>query len=318
MSQHVPPKCEKWIADIGADDAVVEAARVSLHARLAAVAYYLPLAAERADEDIEYVHQLRVFTRRSMAALRLYRKVLRKKEVKWFGKTLRKIRRAAGAARDLDVLAAGHQNDQGKGARALLADVRQRRSDAQRPIIGICRKLQRKERLERQIQKLLKGKAKHAPHDSFGNWATARLRKAQRQFFRALPRDLRNLNSLHRFRIRGKQLRYAIELLAPAFSVELRNDIYPVVEQLQDRLGKIHDCAVAADRFRSWIEESKSKREAAYLEKLLEAQHETLADLLDDFACWWTPELQAKLRESFQRLVSHVSEERCNSKLTHW
>ena len=52
---------------------VSDAARVSLEARLATVAYWLPLAARQIDDDIEKVHQLRVATRRAIAALELYR-----------------------------------------------------------------------------------------------------------------------------------------------------------------------------------------------------------------------------------------------------
>ena len=59
---------EKWIEGVSADDSTREAAQHSLRARLSAVKGYLPLAAHRAEEDVEHVHQLRVCTRRSMAA----------------------------------------------------------------------------------------------------------------------------------------------------------------------------------------------------------------------------------------------------------
>ena len=57
----------KWIDGIRPDGSVGEAARVSLATRLAAVAYWLPLAAEYADQDVEHVHRLRVSTRRAIA-----------------------------------------------------------------------------------------------------------------------------------------------------------------------------------------------------------------------------------------------------------
>jgi hypothetical protein len=91
----------KWISGIDADTSLRKAARVSLRTRLAAVWYYLPLAAEQADDNVEYVHQLRVSTRRALAALRLYGRLCRKRDVRWFRTKLKQIRRAAGDARVL-------------------------------------------------------------------------------------------------------------------------------------------------------------------------------------------------------------------------
>src|SRR2546421_3740321 len=95
----------KWIEGIGPETRIEEAARRSLEPRLAAVGHYLPMAAHLAEHDVEHVHRLRVATRRAVAALKLYRKLLPKKPARWMKKRLRKIRRAAGDARDLDVLA---------------------------------------------------------------------------------------------------------------------------------------------------------------------------------------------------------------------
>jgi hypothetical protein len=95
-----------------------------------------------------------------------------------------------------------------------------------------------------------------------------------------------------------------MELLAPAFAVEFREQLYPVVEELQERLGEIHDHAVAKSRFHRWISETESKREAVHLQKLFEQERGKLDKLCMDFASWWTPEFEAKLRRSFQRLSS--------------
>lgn len=73
----------KWIEGITADVTATEAGRHSLAQRLQAVQYYLLLAAWRADEDVEYVHELRVYTRRSMAALRLFSDMLPHRQSKW-------------------------------------------------------------------------------------------------------------------------------------------------------------------------------------------------------------------------------------------
>lgn len=298
---------EKWIEDISADDSVWEAAQRSLRARLAAVQHFLPLAAERPNEDVEYVHELRVFTRRAVAALRLYASVLPKKEAKWFHKTLRKIRRAAGQARDMDVLAQSHHADAEKGADAFLVEVRERRQAAQQPIVSIHRKLQRKHRLRRHVEDLLAksdNPTSGSEHVAFADWAKERLRKTLKRFFKASPSDLRDLDGLHRFRIRGKELRYEMELLALAFPIQFRNEIYPVVEELQERLGQIHDSAVARERFGRWTSETRNETVAIRVHKRLDAEHDRLKELTNDFASWWTPDCEARLRAQFDRLLA--------------
>jgi len=65
----------KWIDGITPNDAASEVAQRFLGQRLSAVDHFLPLAAEHADEDDDYVHELRVYARRSMAALRLFKEM---------------------------------------------------------------------------------------------------------------------------------------------------------------------------------------------------------------------------------------------------
>jgi CHAD domain-containing protein len=241
-----------------------------------------------------------------MAALKLFSGLLPKKEVRWFRKTLRRIRRAAGNARDMDVLAQNHEQDVGKGARAFLAEVRQRREAAQRPIVAIHRNMKRDNRLLRHIDNLLEKagtQTSNAADGSFSQWARSRLQKRLERFFKASSSDVGDLTSLHRFRIRGKELRYAMELLAPAFPRELREELYPVVEQLQGRLGEIHDHTVAGVRLVKWVALTKSKKKAVHMRKLLEQEREQLAELLPEFASWWTPEFQARLEDSVKQLI---------------
>ena len=65
----------KWVK-ASRHELLFEVAERSLESRLAAVARYLPLAAQQAEEDVEHVHQLRVWSRRATATLRLYREVI--------------------------------------------------------------------------------------------------------------------------------------------------------------------------------------------------------------------------------------------------
>src|SRR5687767_3634942 len=93
----------KWIDSVNGATPLLEAAQRILDARLGTVAHYLPLAFHEAARDIEHVHQLRVATRRARAALDLFEVCLANGAAKQARKLLRRIRRAAGAARDWDV-----------------------------------------------------------------------------------------------------------------------------------------------------------------------------------------------------------------------
>ena len=50
----------KWGKGLSPDQPTSEVARTVLDARLKTVWHWLPLAAEKSEEDVEYVHQLRV------------------------------------------------------------------------------------------------------------------------------------------------------------------------------------------------------------------------------------------------------------------
>ena len=62
----------KWIPELTPEMPVADAARTVLAARFGVVRHFLPLAAEKPFEDVEYVHQLRVGTRRAGAALKVF------------------------------------------------------------------------------------------------------------------------------------------------------------------------------------------------------------------------------------------------------
>ena len=93
----------KWIEGLTPDMSVSDAATAVLAARFDVVRHFLPLSAEKPDEDPEYVHQLRVGTRRAGAALRVFADCLPRKHRRTMRLLLRTLRRGAGAARDWDV-----------------------------------------------------------------------------------------------------------------------------------------------------------------------------------------------------------------------
>ncbi|HEY1785731.1 MAG TPA: CHAD domain-containing protein, partial [Pirellulales bacterium] len=101
----------KWIESSAVEDRFDVVARRALEGRLDFVWHFLTRAAA-ADHQPEDVHQLRVATRRAMAALEIFQTLLPPRRTRKMKKQLKRIRRAAGGARDLDVLAARLKKDQ--------------------------------------------------------------------------------------------------------------------------------------------------------------------------------------------------------------
>jgi hypothetical protein len=97
----------KWILNVAPNDCTSDIAVRTLKARFAAVQHYLPLAADKAEEDPEYVHELRVWTRRASAALDLYVDFLPRRRRGRMKGQLKRLRRAGVYA---------HRQAQGLGA----------------------------------------------------------------------------------------------------------------------------------------------------------------------------------------------------------
>ncbi len=149
----------KWIDVESADEPAAAVARRAIRARLKTVWDWLPCAANQSSNDAEFIHQLRVSTRRAMAALHLFELFLPDRRSRWFRKQLKRLRETAGEARDLDVLyqrvSDVCQCDPLTGCATLLDRIAQARQAAQPAITKIYEKLQRRH-YRRRLKQLTK------------------------------------------------------------------------------------------------------------------------------------------------------------------
>ena len=244
----------KWIPDLSPEMPVVDAARTVLAARFGVVRHYLPLAAESPFDNPEYVHQLRVGTRRAGAALRVFADCLPKKPERAAKKSLRAIRRAAGGARDWDVfldnLAAVKALTTTAGRPALdflRGYALGERSAAQEPLV--CVAADTGPDFETDSAALVD--VVRAPDDAdqtFGDLAFAQLGELLAAFDQVVSDNPIDPAALHQLRILGKRVRYAMELFAACFAPPLKDVLYPAVEKVQEILGGVQDAAVGVER----------------------------------------------------------------------
>src|SRR5581483_9024684 len=74
------------------------------------------------------------------------------------------------------------------------------------------------------------------------------VRELHDEFTAALAGDCDDHAHLHQARIAGKRLRYAMEVFVDCFAPPFREQLYPLVEELQEILGNINDSHVAIER----------------------------------------------------------------------
>lgn len=251
-----PELSTKWLTcdPLNSVDAV---AYQALSNRLLPIPQLLQLAAFEADADIEYVHQLRVTIRRADAAITEFAEVLGKRKSVRLRRSLKAVRAVAGHARDLDVMIERH-NDDG----AFVKRLRKKRLVAQKRIVRTYRDLVESGKLNKRIKKLLQSIPAVLDLDhleAFGPWASKRLTSQFGDFFKSWPKSVDDLDSLHQFRIKSKALRYTIELVAHACPPELKDQVYPRVEQLQETLGNINDHRVALGKLDRWKRDLSSE-----------------------------------------------------------
>jgi CHAD domain-containing protein len=291
----------KWISDLTASTPLVDAARRVLAIRLEIVRDYLGLALRESDKDPEYIHQLRVGTRRAGAAIEIFALCLSDKVYTTARKQLRRIRRAAGEARDWDVFLMALAEEKKKGKRR------------HRPALdflsgyGLGQRIAAQAHLEEACpdypfayERLLAETitALHKPHYDPGtrtllDLAGPLLLGLLRDLDQAASQDLNDYSHLHRVRILGKRLRYAMEVFVDCFAPEFRDELYPAVEQMQDILGRANDSYVASRRLSAMREKIRTtipddwKRLKPGIEALLKYHEQRLPEERQRFEEWW-------------------------------
>lgn len=225
--------------------------------------------------DIEYIHRMRVASRRLRAALPLFEPCFPEKEYRIWMRELTRITRALGEARDTDVQIAflrklekkrtsrmslqkardPHQTSPDLPAiRFLLAALQRKRSRLQDRVIASIEGLEKSRVAEAMQQDFshrileIRATRKRPPLHGLPAFAAYRIsRRISRLLgYESWIRHPEAVAEHHATRIAAKKLRYTMEIYGALYRNGLKKPLARV-KKIQELLGEIHDCDVWID-----------------------------------------------------------------------
>jgi CHAD domain-containing protein len=260
--------------------------------------------------DVEPVHQLRVGVRRAVAVLDVFADYVKRKTRKRARKKLRRLRRAAGRARDWDVFleTLAHRPGRPPGSDFLVGYALGQRLAAQADLEAVRGEFP--SGFETFIRETLAGVGAAA-----ADGRPAVLVDLARPVLGGLLRELHEVvevhggpEQLHRVRIVAKRLRYAMELFAHCLAAPFQESLYPAVEALQEILGAANDSRVAkrhldALRMLRSSRPADWKRYRAAVDGLSRFHQRRLLREVQRFRKWWQDWQDAKSDELFAAML---------------
>jgi len=283
----------------------------------------------RESKDIEYVHRMRVASRRMRSAMTLFSTCFNKQDNRRINKDIRAVTRALGEARDTDVQVEALLKDASEfasarlspGYKRLMMRLQQRRAGMQSAVVESMDQLQADEVLEKlsDLTLPLAEKASSVYLYSPGLYAKAydgiQTRLDELFSHESYIHDPANVAELHAMRISAKRLRYSIEAFEDLYQDPIKPFISEV-KKLQDALGLVHDLDVWIAFVPAFIEEER-ERICAYfghegpLKRLLPGlnaftdSRKTLREqAYRDFLKLWEAQTEAKTWEKLRKLIA--------------
>jgi CHAD domain-containing protein len=266
----------------------------------------------------EAVHDMRVATRRLRSALDIFSPYYEYRVVKPFNSTLRKVGRALGAVRDLDVFrlkadkyTESLPTDEREGLSVLLASWQAQIDEARANLSETLNGHRYAEFVDEFAKFVLtpgKGAIKVNDDDVIANHVrhvAPALIYERYGTVRAYEVDLEDLSldKLHALRIDAKRLRYALE----AFEEALKPDAKKLIEatkQLQDHLGDLQDARVAGMLMQEFVHQADEQQSTASVLQYMAVREEEKQRLLASVWEEWQAFAHADLRRALAMSIS--------------
>ncbi len=286
--------------------------RTTLQQRLRAVRRLMKLARQEWRTNFEHVHQLRVATRRARTAARLLRDFLPPKKMAKINRWLSQVRSVAGAARDLDVLAIRFQQDRDIAPAdrdQILKHIQRHRVDAQQPLSKACHQSCRRTAKQRCGQLLhAVGWRGHGSPPDLLQLARQTVNPLVADFFSEVHQGIDNVDAVHRVRIIGKRVRYALEVFSIAFPRRRYRTLLKSFKKLQESCGDLNDNAVALNLFRQWTTAKHRKSLMQILERLTDQEALTVELKFAKLKAAWNQQTWEELENEFLQLLTSSSD----------
>ena len=226
----------------------------------------------RKAEDIEYIHRMRVASRRMRSALTIFKGCFDKKKFNEIDRDVRKVVRALGEARDLDVQLEVVREAEAQfntprllpGLKRLQLRLTQKRAQAQQHVVSAMDRLAQDQLLERleawyaPLQAAAEGVYLYS--SALYQLAFESVQARLKELLGHVPyiSDPANVAELHAMRISAKRLRYTLEAFDDLYGGRLKPFI-STGRKLQDQLGLIHDLDVWIFFVPAFIEEERAR-----------------------------------------------------------
>jgi CHAD domain-containing protein len=244
-------------------------------------------------EDIEYLHKMRVTSRRIRAAMPLFKGCYPKKQFKTWLKEIKKVTRSLGEARDLDVeiiflqeyLKSQAQLGSDSGVKLLHDSLTSRRIKIQATVVNELEELRNSgvlEEIKDVSNQMFVKTTKEQPYpQAVLEEASGRI-SAKLDDFLSMESCVHKKNAVqchHKMRIRAKWLRYTLEAFSPIYVENFSAEI-KLVKRFQDVLGEMHDCDVWIECIPKFINELETEAATEQKVKGVMVKEESLSDLL--------------------------------------
>lgn len=296
------------LAPVLPEDSMAEGGRKILLAELCRMLQHEE--GSRTGENIEDVHDMRVAIRRMRSTIRLLKPYVKRKHIRAYNRDLRRLGRALGAVRDLDVMIGQIQ--------AYQSTLDAEGQSALQPVVGAL--VARRDEARTDLNDYLDTKSYHRVMKSFCDFLMQPLPERAHKDG-VVPYQVRHVlpmlisdrlsavrayetvlqeadaKTLHRLRIEFKRLRYLLSLFQDVLGPQV-GEVVEEIRTIQDFLGHLNDGTVARSRLKDMLVD-ENPAVTGYL-NYLAAQE---VGLKDGFMAAWTRFNSRKIQQKLASVV---------------
>jgi len=295
-------------------------------------------------KESDDIHDLRVASRRIRAALEIFAPLLPQKKMPLWENSIRKLTKAFGSTRDLDVQIEfinllyhqGSDKTLKPGIRRLLLRLKQKRQGFQKNLQETLSDYQQKNILNKMLVSLepiisVEPNPQQFPPDLYQlAFEILHQRLEEFLFYEIYIPYPERVKELHLMRIAAKRLRYSLEIFASIYGNKI-DHFLEVLHCIQTFMGNIRDCDVWLIYIPKFFEKEKNRVKSYYgnprpftrlipgaqaVQQDRQVKRNTLyQDFLKSWKGWHQEDIWGKLRQEIVRPVIIKSEIKLSSSI---